>query len=142
MSDFNIPRIIVDSHLDMCMYLRQEHQNGRNGVIKSDYLEDIKAGGVNVIVSALYTDATGINGSFSQQAYDQIAALYAEMEATPGLFRLCTSYDEIVATVNAGELATATSYLPSALVGTLPPSATRLVTQSSAALTACRPVSS
>ncbi|MBQ2698822.1 MAG: dipeptidase [Firmicutes bacterium] len=110
MSDFNIPRIIVDSHLDMCMYLRQEHQNGRNGVIKSDYLEDIKAGGVNVIVSALYTDATGINGSFSQQAYDQIAALYAELEATPGLFRLCTSYDEIVATVNAGELAILLSF--------------------------------
>ena len=76
MSDFNIPRITVDSHLDMCMFLRQEHQKGRNGVIKSDYLDDIKAGGVNVIVSAIYTDATDINGGWLQQATEQIAALY------------------------------------------------------------------
>lgn len=118
--DIHENSVIVDAHLDLCMFLRQERQKGRRRVIESDYLDDIRRGGINVIVSAIFTDETSISGSALSQACDQIACLYAEMEESPGLFRLCTTYEQVTDTVKSGMLAILLSFEGAEPLGTNP----------------------
>ena len=100
----------IDAHLDLCMYLRQEHLKGRRNVIATDYLPDIRESDVKVIVSAIFVDEQEISGSALQQACDQIAALQAEQRACPELFEICTSYSDVAHAMEQGKLAILLSF--------------------------------
>lgn len=102
--------IIVDAHLDLCMYIDRQRSTGRRKVIQRDYLEDMRKGGVNVIVSAIFVEDYGSGETVLRQAMDQIGALYAELRESPGIFEVCCSYDEIQRTVAAGKLAILLSF--------------------------------
>ena len=101
---------ILDAHLDLGMYLRQERQKGRRQVFASDFLQDARESGVRGIVAAIFTDEQSINGSALQQACDQIAALQAEMCESPGQMKLCMTYADLMEAAASGQIAILLSF--------------------------------
>lgn len=101
---------VIDAHLDLGMYLRQERQKGRRKVIASDFIDDMRQNGVIGVISAIFVDEHTINGSALEQACEQIAALQAEERESPGLFRICTNYQTLYQTVEEGMLAILLSF--------------------------------
>ena len=92
----NIPQIpVVDAHYDLGMFLQQERQKGKRKIIETELMPELRRGGVQVLVSAIYVDENSVSGSALRQACNQIAALQAEMKESPDLFSVCTSAMEI-----------------------------------------------
>ncbi len=46
----------MDAHLDLLKDLLNQHNKGRSKVLETDYLEDFKSGGVDVVVSSIFVD--------------------------------------------------------------------------------------
>ena len=101
---------ILDAHLDLGMYLRQERQKGRQRVFESDVLRDAQEGGVRAIVAAIFTDEQSINGTALRQACEQIAALQAEARESPGKLRLCATYADLMDAAASGQIAILLSF--------------------------------
>lgn len=77
----NIPQIpVVDAHYDLGMFLQQERQKGKRKIIETELMPELRRGGVQVLVSAIYVDENSVSGSALRQACNQIAALQAEMK--------------------------------------------------------------
>ena len=100
---------IVDAHLDLAYDLYAKRLDGRTHVIRDEYLEDFKKGGVNLIVSSLFVDSKDLPEGALHQAMGQVGALYAELEETPEL-TLCRSYAQIEAALAAGQIAVLLSF--------------------------------
>lgn len=96
------PLPVVDAHLDLGMYLAQERRKNRRRVMESDFIDDIRKGGVKVIVAAIFVEPESPEGTPFEQACRQIEALYEEQEESPELFRLCTGAAEINACIDRG----------------------------------------
>lgn len=76
---------IVDAHLDLAYDLYAKRRDGRTHVIRDEYLEDFRKGGVRVVVSSLFVDGRDLPEGALHQALGQVGALYAELRETPGL---------------------------------------------------------
>ena len=100
---------IVDAHLDLAYDLYAKRRNGRTHVIRDEYLEDFRKGGVRVVVSSLFVDGRDLPEGALHQALGQVGALYAELRETPEL-ALCRSYPEIEAALGAGKIALLLSF--------------------------------
>lgn len=51
----NIPQIpVVDAHYDLGMFLQQERQKGKRKIIETELMPEMRRGGVQVLVSAIY----------------------------------------------------------------------------------------
>ena len=101
--------VIVDAHLDLGMYICRQRKAGRTRVLETDYWEDMKAGGVNVIVAAIFVEDDSGETPL-RQAMEQIAAIYAEQRESPDIFSVCRSFQEIEAALAAGKLAILLSF--------------------------------
>ncbi|MCL1941680.1 MAG: dipeptidase [Synergistaceae bacterium] len=97
--------LVADAHNDILCNVLRKRGEGRVNVIETDYLEDMKAGGVNLVICSLYVNDDRLPEMALRTAIDQIAALYEEERESPGKFRLCRSAAEIKAAANAGEVA-------------------------------------
>lgn len=104
----NIP--MVDCHLDLGMYVASERRKGRTHVIKEDYLDDMRAGGFNVVVAACFLSEEEVATAAAETARKQIAALRMEEQECPDDIAICTTYDDIVNAVDAGKLAVIISF--------------------------------
>lgn len=100
---------IVDAHLDLAYDLYAKRRDGRTHVIRDEYLEDFRKGGVRVVVSSLFVDGRDLPEGALHQALGQVGALYAELRETPEL-ALCRSYPEIEAALGAGKIALLLSF--------------------------------
>lgn len=100
---------IVDAHLDLAYDLYAKRRDGRTHVIRDEYLEDFRKGGVRVVVSSLFVDGRDLPEGALHQALGQVGALYAELRETPEL-ALCRSYPEIEAALGAGKIAVLLSF--------------------------------
>ena len=67
--------IVIDTHLDLLTDLDNKHRAGRTDVIREDYLADLKAGCVDVIVSAVYVGPDDLPERGLKRVFDQISAL-------------------------------------------------------------------
>ena len=60
----NIPQIpVVDAHYDLGMFLQQERQKGKRKIIETELMPELRRGGVQVLVSAIYVDENSVSGS-------------------------------------------------------------------------------
>jgi len=103
--------IVVDAHLDLLYDLVYQRSLGRKNVLRDDYLESFKAGGVNVVVSSIFIDGEYLPELALRKALNQISTLYAELEEASGdHFCLCTSYDDILKAVKNEKIAILLSF--------------------------------
>lgn len=87
--------LTLDAHFDLLMDVQIQREKGRRKVIESDYLARFKAGGVNVIVAAIFIDDQFVPQMALQKALCQISALYAEVDESPDQLMICYNPDDI-----------------------------------------------
>jgi membrane dipeptidase len=96
---------VVDAHFDMLadvLYLRRQ---GERNVIHNHFMPGFSAGGVNVVVAAIFIETLFVPHQALEMALEQIECLHQEMKENPGEFRLCRTYQEIEAAMAADEVA-------------------------------------
>lgn len=101
---------VADAHNDILCNVLRKREDGRTRVIETDYLPDMKKGGVNLVICSLFVDDAYFPEMALRNVMDQIAALHEELEESPGMFRVCRSSSEIKAANQAGEVALLLSF--------------------------------
>ena len=103
--------IVVDAHLDLLIDLYNKHQQGMENVIIESHLDNFRAGGVNVIIAALFIDTKDLPEAALKQALGQIAAFYKELESGADKYvSLCRSYQDIERAISEGKVAILLSF--------------------------------
>lgn len=101
---------VADAHYDLLNMVLAKRLKGQTRVIERDYLPELKAGGVDLVVSSLFVESEYLPEMGLRRTLDQISALYSEMEESPGLFSLCRTTGEIRKARARGELAIMLSF--------------------------------
>ncbi|MCL2767526.1 MAG: dipeptidase [Synergistaceae bacterium] len=96
---------VADAHNDILGNVLRKRSEGRTKVIETDYLADMKKGGVNLVICSLFINDRFLPEMSLRIALDQIAALYEDMNESPGKFCICRSAAEIKSAVKSGEIA-------------------------------------
>ncbi len=76
--------VVVDTHLDLAGEVYNRHQAGEKEVIKNRYLNNLKKGGFNIIVSSLFIDDIFLPEMALRTALDEISALMEDVETCDG----------------------------------------------------------
>ena len=95
---------VIDTHLDLLADLDNKHAAGRTDVILNDYYEDMKKGGVDTVVAAVYIDEGYLPESGLKKIMDQISALYQELDRSEGRLALVKSTADIRRARENGQL--------------------------------------
>jgi len=95
-------RGIVDLHFDLLLDLYQKRD--RKNVLASEFLPQLKAGGIGVLGAAIYIEDRHLPAMALAVALDQIARLYAEADRSKH-FAICKTYREIVRARATGKIA-------------------------------------
>jgi membrane dipeptidase len=93
---------IVDLHCDLPMHLYEERPRGE--ILPTEFLPNFEAGGIGVIVAAIYVEDQYLPDRAKEAALGQITCLQAEVEQCPR-FAICKSYSEITEARAAGQVA-------------------------------------
>lgn len=102
--------IIVDAHLDLLKDLHYLRNRGKIKVFETDYLEDFKRGGVNVVVASIFIDDEYIPEMALRIALGQVSCLYHELEESPGVIALCKNFDDVKAAIEQDKVAILLSF--------------------------------
>ncbi len=102
--------IVVDAHLDLLKDLFNQHNKGRRNVLVTDYLEDFKQGGINVVVSSIFVDDLYLPEMALRHALGQVSSLCRELEDCSDCFALCRNGAEIDTAVAEGKIAILLSF--------------------------------
>jgi membrane dipeptidase len=94
---------LIDLHYDLGMDLYEKRHE--RGVLKRDYLADLRAGGIGVIGAAIFLEDHYLPEMALRVALGQIARLRAEVEDAADDFAICVSAAEIDAARAAGKVA-------------------------------------
>jgi membrane dipeptidase len=84
---------IVDLHFDLPMDLYEKRN--RPGALVSHYLPEFEEGDIGVIGAAVYVEDRYLPEMGLRVALDQVARLYAEVEAAGDRFAICKTFAEI-----------------------------------------------
>lgn len=76
--------VVVDTHLDLAGEIYNRYLAGEKEVIKNRYLENLKKGGFNIIVSSLYIDDIFLPEMGLRIALAQISVLMEDIETCNG----------------------------------------------------------
>lgn len=94
----------VDAHFDLTYEIANRRERGQKKVIETDYLHQFKAGGFNLIVSAIFIHDYFLPEMGLRRALDQIACLHQEIEESPGQFCICKNTAEARTAGENGEI--------------------------------------
>ena len=95
----------VDAHFDLTYEVANRRERGHSKIVETDYLPQFKAGGFDLIVSAIFIHDYYLPEMGLRRALDQIACLHEEMEETPGKFCLCRNTKEAKRAREQGKVA-------------------------------------
>ena len=104
-ADIHNRAFTVDAHFDLTYEVANLRERGGKKIIEQNYLPQFKSGGFDLIVSAIFIDDFFLPEMGLRRALDQIGFLYAEMDESPGRFRLCRTASEARAAKSAGQTA-------------------------------------
>jgi membrane dipeptidase len=96
---------IIDAHFDLPLDVAMRRERGERRVIETSYIEDFRAGGVDLVVGAIFIHDYFLPEMGLRRALDQITYIHEELEESPGLMRLCRTMGEAQAAREAGEVA-------------------------------------
>lgn len=94
MTNKNLPQeaIIIDAHLDLLYDVARKHRAGRRNILRDDYLDSFRQGGVTCIVSSLYAEGKD-DADFLRQTMHQMAAFYDELDRCADFVQAFTAAD-------------------------------------------------
>jgi membrane dipeptidase len=87
--------IVIDTHLDLLCDVVPKRRAGRTHILKDDYLESFREGGVTCVVSSLFNDIEEAGVDPLTDAMTQIGALYAELAECGDDFFLALNAQDI-----------------------------------------------
>lgn len=96
---------VVDAHFDLPFDLLSRRERGDRKVFESRYQERLVAGGVDLLVAAVFVEDLFLPEMGLRRALDEIAGLLEDLETTPGLARICRTMDAVRESHAAGRLA-------------------------------------
>ena len=96
--------IVADAHLDLAGEIYNRYLAGEKDVIKNHYLENLKRGGFNLIVSSLYIDDMFLPEMALRIALGQIRALIEDVESCQGEVLLVKSRDDLNKAANENKI--------------------------------------
>ena len=102
--------LVVDAHFDLLHLVLGKRLKGETRVIERDYLHSLREGCIGLVISSLFVPNEYLPEMGLRRALDQVSALYAEMEESPGLFTLCRNTQEIQNARQKGQLAILLSF--------------------------------
>lgn len=95
----------VDAHFDLTYEITNLRERGERKVIETRFLDTFRKGGVDLVVSAIFVSDYFLPELGLRRALDQISHLHAEIEESPGLFRICRTCEEARIAKKEGEIA-------------------------------------
>lgn len=84
---------VVDAHLDLAGELLFRVQNGEENPLRTHYLADLQAGGVNLLFSSIYIRDEELPEGGLRNALDQISVLLSAIEQNPEFYLVRTTQD-------------------------------------------------
>jgi membrane dipeptidase len=94
-SDLHRRALIVDAHFDLPYEVINRRERGARRVVATDYMDDFKTGGVDLIVASIFIHNYFIPEMALRRALDQISGLHEELAETPELFVISRTTEEI-----------------------------------------------
>ncbi len=94
----------VDAHFDLTYDVANHRERGAKEVIKKHYLNSLRSGGFDLVVSAMFIDDLFLPEMGLRRALDQVSFLHDEMDETPGMIRLCRTMAEVRKANAVGEI--------------------------------------
>lgn len=101
---------IADAHLDLAFDVVRKRGYGRRKVIENDYLEDLKKGGVNLIISSIFVDNQFIPEMALRRGLCQVEALLQDISESSRYFEFCTDKNQIMEANSRGKIAIMLSF--------------------------------
>lgn len=102
-ADIHRRAFTVDAHFDLTYEVANRRERGQKKIVETNYLQDFRTGGFDLIVSALFIHDFFLPEMGLRRALDQISYLLEEIDESPGQFRLCRTTAEAYAARAAGE---------------------------------------
>ncbi len=84
---------LLDAHSDMLYSVVREREAGRTGVVESDFLPEMRAGGIDARVAAVYLDDEFLPELATRRCLRVVEAFHREVEETPALAVATTAAD-------------------------------------------------
>ncbi|MBM1002044.1 MAG: membrane dipeptidase [Desulfofustis sp. PB-SRB1] len=75
---------IIDAHFDLPLDVAMRRERGERRVIETSYIEDFRAGGVDLVVGAIFIHDYFLPEMGLRRALDQITYIHEELEESPG----------------------------------------------------------
>ena len=96
--------VVIDAHLDLADELLYRYMNGEEDVIRRYYLDNWKAAGVNLIVSAIFIDNLFLPEMALKNALKQIELLHKDIDLCEGEVVLVKSMKQLDETIASGKI--------------------------------------
>ncbi len=94
---------IVDAHSDMLSDFYGRHAAGETGMLEKKWLPEMRQGGINLRVVAMFSGPQYVPEMALRRALGQIAILIAELERAPEV-QLCRNYADIQRIQSSGQI--------------------------------------
>jgi membrane dipeptidase len=103
-ADLHRRAFTVDAHFDLTYEVANRRERGQRKVVSTDYLPGFKAGGFDLIVSAIFIHNFFLPEMGLRKALDQISCLLEEIDETPDGLRICRSAEAVRAAKADGRI--------------------------------------
>jgi membrane dipeptidase len=97
--------IVVDAHLDLGGIVYNRRKKGMTRVLEHELYEEMRAGGVNVVVAAIFIETEFVPDMALKLALLQISHLYQDVSESVDKFAIVTSYDEMMQAIEQNQIA-------------------------------------
>ena len=89
--------IVIDAHSDILCDIQHRRMYGEKQVLENYWVPRMRKGGIDVRVTAIFTDPQYLPELALRKGLDIIATLYTELDESPGSV-LCRNYYDIIKT--------------------------------------------
>lgn len=87
--------LVIDGHFDILSDVAKKRKSGEIKVIENEYLSELHAGGVDIIVASIFVDSLYLPEMALRQALEQVNALYNEVYESPEKIMICRTVEDI-----------------------------------------------
>lgn len=96
--------IVVDTHLDLATNLEMRLRVGEDNPLRDLYLEDMRKGGVNLVVSSIFIENIFLPERGLICGLEQIEALLASIKQNEDDFMFCTCKNDIEEAISSNKI--------------------------------------
>lgn len=102
--------VVVDTHLDLAGEIYNRNLAGQKDIIKNIYLDNLKKGGFNLVVTSLYIDSIFLPEMGLRIALGQVDALMEDIKSCNGEVVLVRTKEELNEVIKANKIGVIISF--------------------------------